>query len=68
MSGSDRRWWVPVLAATSVAAVGLAIAIPRFQGDSESQGARGEPSRLYGEYQKIGLDLVDLHPDVRPVR
>ena len=24
--------------------------------------------RLYGEYQKIGLDLVDLHPDVRPVR
>lgn len=62
MSGSDRRSWVPVLAATSVAAVGLAIAIPRFQGDSE--GPRGEPSYVVRDGDRVEVTgLVIAAPD-----
>ena len=57
-------------------------AFDRYCAAAESAGATGDWApwvdcfvpdvhyieHLYGEFQRIGLDLLDLHPAVRPIR
>src|SRR5262245_26846033 len=66
-AGRPRRWWVPLLAATSVAAVALAIAVPRFQGHSESGGAAAEASYLVRDGDRVEVTGLVIAAPGRPV-